>query len=86
MAEAGFGVCDRRGNVRGMTFDEEMKVPGTMELELKRGLTCLQKVPVPRHPPRDEITRVNERKRFKHYNVLERGIDVAGFQRSNDPM
>jgi len=40
-AKVGFGVCDRRGNVWGMTFDEEMEVSGTVELKLERRLARL---------------------------------------------
>ena len=35
-----------------MTFDKEMEVSGTVELELKGRLARLQKVTVPLDPPR----------------------------------
>jgi hypothetical protein len=84
MAEIGFSVCDRRGDIRGMTFDEEMEVSGTVELELERRLTRLQKAAVPfTHL---DTTRVNGSKRLEQHDVLKRRIYVAGFQRSNNPM
>lgn len=52
MAEVGFGVCNCRANIRRVTFDEEMEVSGTVELELERRLTRLQKAAVLFYPPR----------------------------------
>ena len=55
MTEVSFGICDCRGNVRGVTFDEEMEISCTVELELERRLTRLQKLPVPLYPPKHKM-------------------------------
>jgi len=34
-----------------MTFDEEMEISSTVELELQRGLALLQKITAPLYPP-----------------------------------
>lgn len=52
MAKIGFGVCNCRANIRGVAFDDEMEVSGTVELELERRLTRLKEAAVLFYPPR----------------------------------
>lgn len=70
--EISIGICDRRGNFRGMTFDEEMEVSRTVELELERRLPRLQKLPVMLHPPRHNGNqRMRSTPRVEHTRVQD---------------